>query len=304
MSAARIAALALAAALVDLVLIQPNHPSAAGWGTLRVFPLELPAILLGLAALGLARSRGLRVGLVAFLVLMVLVKTADLASFAAYGRAADPVTDLHLLPAGARLLSGAIGTGPALALGAGLVLLLALLAWLLSRALRTWARLGLTGSPRWAAGLVALAFLALSVAETGHIHRAWRLPANPPGDAMTTRLAYETVRDAARSRAAFRTFAAAAEADPMADRTDLFAALDRRDVQILFLESYGRASLDNPRYAIHRQTLTEGGQAIAAAGYAVRHLPELPDALRITIGKAEDMARITAVLRELCGETA
>ncbi len=44
--------------------------------------------------------------------------------------------------------------------------------------------------------------------------------------------------------------------------------------------------------------------AIAEAGYAVRHLPSqgLPDALRITIGKSEDMARVTATLRKLCGE--
>ncbi|EAQ28924.1 histidinol-phosphate aminotransferase [Erythrobacter sp. NAP1] len=46
--------------------------------------------------------------------------------------------------------------------------------------------------------------------------------------------------------------------------------------------------------------------AIAEAGYAVRHLPSqgLPDALRITIGKSEDMERVIATLRELCGETA
>lgn len=46
--------------------------------------------------------------------------------------------------------------------------------------------------------------------------------------------------------------------------------------------------------------------AIAEAGYAVRHLPGqgLPDALRITIGKSEDMERVTATLRALCGETA
>lgn len=44
--------------------------------------------------------------------------------------------------------------------------------------------------------------------------------------------------------------------------------------------------------------------AIAEAGYAVRHLPSqgLGDALRITIGKSEDMARVTATLRQLCGE--
>ena len=44
--------------------------------------------------------------------------------------------------------------------------------------------------------------------------------------------------------------------------------------------------------------------ALAEEGYAVRHLPGqgLPDALRITIGKSEDMERVTACLRKLCGE--
>ncbi len=46
--------------------------------------------------------------------------------------------------------------------------------------------------------------------------------------------------------------------------------------------------------------------ALAEAGYAVRHLPSqgLPQALRITIGKSSDMARVIAALRDLCGEPA
>lgn len=46
--------------------------------------------------------------------------------------------------------------------------------------------------------------------------------------------------------------------------------------------------------------------ALAEAGYAVRHLPEpgLKHALRITIGKTQDMDRVIATLRALCGETA
>jgi len=44
--------------------------------------------------------------------------------------------------------------------------------------------------------------------------------------------------------------------------------------------------------------------ALAEAGYAVRHLPGqgLDDALRITIGTSADMAIVTATLRKLCGE--
>ena len=47
-------------------------------------------------------------------------------------------------------------------------------------------------------------------------------------------------------------------------------------------------------------------EALAQAGYAVRHLPSqgLPDALRITIGKSADMDKVVAALRALCGESA
>jgi histidinol-phosphate aminotransferase len=46
--------------------------------------------------------------------------------------------------------------------------------------------------------------------------------------------------------------------------------------------------------------------ALTEEGYAVRHLPGqgLPQALRITIGASDDMARVTACLRQLCGEAA
>ena len=51
-------------------------------------------------------------------------------------------------------------------------------------------------------------------------------------------------------------------------------------------------------------TAEAGLSAVAQAGYAVRHLPGqgLPDALRITIGKSEDMDRVIQALRTVCGE--
>lgn len=53
-------------------------------------------------------------------------------------------------------------------------------------------------------------------------------------------------------------------------------------------------------------TATAALEALAEAGYAVRHLPGqgLPNALRITIGKSADMTRVIAALRTLCGEAA
>ncbi len=53
-------------------------------------------------------------------------------------------------------------------------------------------------------------------------------------------------------------------------------------------------------------TATEALDALADAGYAVRHLPSqgLPNALRITIGTTEATTAVIATLRRLCGEAA
>jgi histidinol-phosphate aminotransferase len=53
-------------------------------------------------------------------------------------------------------------------------------------------------------------------------------------------------------------------------------------------------------------TATDALEALQDEGYAVRHLPGqgLPNALRITIGRTEDMTRVIACLRRLCGEPA
>jgi histidinol-phosphate aminotransferase len=53
-------------------------------------------------------------------------------------------------------------------------------------------------------------------------------------------------------------------------------------------------------------TAAQALDALAEAGYAVRHLPSqgLPNALRITIGTAQATSDVIATLRHLCGETA
>lgn len=53
-------------------------------------------------------------------------------------------------------------------------------------------------------------------------------------------------------------------------------------------------------------TATQALEALAEAGYAVRHVPSqgLPNALRITIGTTQATTDVIATLRQLCGEAA
>jgi hypothetical protein len=65
-------------------------------------------------------------------------------------------------------------------------------------------------------------------------------------------------------------FETAAREDPYAGRTGLLAAIDR-DVLVVFIESYGRASLDTELYAeTHRATLAEAGARLEGLGLSTR----------------------------------
>jgi hypothetical protein len=270
-AAGRALHLALATLTLHLLLIQPNHPAAMDWGALAVFPLELPAIALALVALGRGPwGLALRAALVATLMLIALLKATDFAMFTALSRGFNPVADLALIEAGLRLLTGAIG--PALALLAilGAVVALALVVWAAWWATGVWAalapgRLRLRGS----AAIGALAASAVATAEIGAAMGRWDPPVTPPGVAFTARVGVERIETARATLADLARFRAAAAQDPFASTDGLLDLIDR-DVLIVFVESYGRASLDTPLYAdLHRRTLEEGAARLSGRGLAM-----------------------------------
>jgi hypothetical protein len=263
--------LGLAALLLYLVLIQPNHPAAMTFGALFVLPLELPAILLGLVALPPGPwSRLARVLLVAALAIVALLKAADHAMFTALGRGFNPVADLALIEAGLRLSTGAIGL--ALTLGA-VVAALAIFAALIRAlwwATGVWARVPMPSGTTRVAALASVLFAGVAVAEIGHAMGRWSLPLSPPGAAFTARMGVERVAMVRETLAELRAFKAAAADDPYAGRDDLLGAIDR-DVLVIFVESYGRASLDTPLYAdTHRATLQAAEARLSALGLSMR----------------------------------
>jgi histidinol-phosphate aminotransferase len=96
-----------------------------------------------------------------------------------------------------------------------------------------------------------------------------------------------------------------------ASRVHNSAERDRLAAAIAMLGNYGIST--SPSEAnfllVHFEgavTAAQALDALAETGYAVRHLPGqgLPNALRITIGKTDDMTCVIACLRSLCGEAA
>lgn len=261
----------LAALVLYLVLVQPNHPAAMTWGALFVIPLELPVILLTLVALGRSMwARWLRVALVAVLVLIALLKTADYIMFTALGRGFNPVADAPLIEAGLRLSAGALG--PALTVAAvlaalGLVALVAAALWW---ATGVWASLDVGRWPVRSAGVAAVLFAGVAVAEIGQAMGRWSVPVTLPGAAFTARVGLERIEMARDTLGDLRAFAEAAATDPYAGHEGLLEAIDR-DVLVVFVESYGRASLDTPLYAdTHRATLSRSEARLAGLGLSMR----------------------------------
>jgi len=270
-SARRAVEAVLSVLLLHLVLVQPNHPAAATWGALAVFPLELPVILLGLMALGAGTAGTLvRALVVLALVTIAVLKATDFAAFTALSRGFNPVADLPLVHASVRLLAGTVGGLAATGIVAAALGLVATLAAGLWWATGVWARIGL---PRRAATISAVAAIlaaGLATAEIAQAMGRWTPPLAPPGAAFTARVGVERAQMARRTLAELRSFREAARSDPFTGEVGLLDAIDR-DVIVVFVESYGRTSLDTPYFAeIHRETLARNAERLEGLGLAMR----------------------------------
>lgn len=257
----------VAVALLWLALIVPDRPAEMSLGQFLILPLELPPVLVGLM---LARGWGLvaaRILLAAVLVAMVALRLADLVSYAAFARPFNPALDRELIPAAVRLAWGALGALPTILIGLGLISLTFGLAFALWWAAGRVARLGPPGGAPRAALVAALALALVPLA----LDFAGRPVAF--GAARTLRLAGEHLTAAVAASEDLERFRIEAEADPFAarPRDDILPALQGHDILIVFVESYGRAALEAPRYGpTINARLDEGARALEAAGLAAR----------------------------------
>lgn len=265
----RLAGLILGAAVIFGVLVLPNHPGTMQWGALNRWPLELPVLLLLVLAVG--RRLVLTHVLALVLLMAVVIKVADYGMFSAFNRTFNPVLDTFLIGAGVSLVRDSVGAIlTAVGLGVvGLTLLGLFVA--LERSLRQWASLTPPRPVRSAAGMLALLGAGWAAADAGHHLEFWTFDKSPPGTAWTTRLTVKRGIEVQQTAAEFARFVEEAQNDPYADAHGLLNALEGRDVIVIWVESYGRASFDNPLYApTHLDTLRAGEANIAQAGLATK----------------------------------
>lgn len=261
--------LLLGAALVFCVLILPNHPGTMKWSAFNRWPLELPVILLAMTLIG--RWRGVASVVALALVLLAIMKLADYGTFIAYNRTFNPILDLFMINAGLSLLRDSLGGVQTVVLVLGFALLTVLLFLALRHGLKAWGRLAPRGWWRGAAGAAVVATGGWAVADAGHHLNAWKFERSPPGTAWSSRLAYRRVVEMRATAADLVAFRRDAQSDPMASLTGALDRLEGRDVLLFWVESYGRASYDNPLYSeTHLATLAEAEAAIRAAGMEIR----------------------------------
>ncbi|MEM8553688.1 MAG: sulfatase-like protein [Pseudomonadota bacterium] len=273
MSARRAAKLAISAAVIYAVLALPNHPNLMAWQALARVPLELPVLLGAMLVLAPYRRAAALVATVLTLCLMLTaaMKLADLAMFTAYQRPFNPMVDMSLASAGVNLATNTFGNlagyGFLVAFGSAFAGL-ALAIWL---SLMCWAKVSLPAVGRAVGGGVAVLFAAVTIADVGHRQSYWTLAQDPPGSSYTTWLSHRRLLMVQDTAAHLADFRAQARQDPYAHASGLFVLIGDRDVLIVFIESYGRASFDHPPYAAtHLPILTSAERTLAEAGLAMR----------------------------------
>jgi len=268
----RLIKLGLAALLVNLLLISPSHPEAVTWQALSMLAVELPLILLLLVLLPADTARRwVRWALVTAIMLTFVLKGADFAMRMAFERHFNLITDWNLVWAGWATLSAAIGY-PLAVTGLGLLLAsLVLLSWLLWHGLAAWE--SVTPKPIAKSGVyvAVLALAMLMVADYGHMTNRWQLENKLPIDTFVSRNSARYVADSLNTVKALKEFKQVASQQSAEPAPGILSKLQGHNVLILFVESYGRSSLENPLYAnTQRSTLAMAQERLSDKGLAMR----------------------------------
>ncbi|MER5454410.1 sulfatase-like hydrolase/transferase [Micromonospora sp. NPDC002389] len=258
----------LAAALVLATLTLPNRPWQLEPGTFLRIPLEallLAALLLALPGRPrrvVAAVSGVLLGLVA------MVKVGDIGFYSSLGRPFDLVLDWSLLGPAFAFVAESIGRPGAIAIAAGVGLLLLGIPVLTALSSVRLAGVLARHRTRSTRAVASLVVVWVVLAAFG----ARIVPGVYVADSNATTLVQEhAVEVYARlhDRAAFTE---EINVDPFRDLPgdQLLTGLRGKDVLITFVESYGRDAVADPDFASIQRVLDEGAGRLSAAGYTSR----------------------------------
>jgi hypothetical protein len=253
-----VAVTALALLLIWIALVAPNHPGDLALGEFLRLPLELLVVVSVAVLLPAAPRRVLAVAAGAVLSVLVLVKVLDIGFFTAFDRPFKPVDDSSYLGIGIETLRDAIGGSADLVVAVAAVLAVALLAVPVLALLRvTRVAAGHRGWALRAAAVLGVAWLALRVAGA------------PVASSSAAALAVDEVRTVRAGLADREELARLIAQDRFRETPGrrLLTGLRGKDVLLVFVESYGKVAVEDPRIGA---LLDRGTAQLRAAGFSSR----------------------------------
>ncbi|MHC1550966.1 sulfatase-like hydrolase/transferase [Phyllobacterium sp. K27] len=250
-------------AIVTLLLILnlPGNPADFRFAYFIRLPVELLAIVLLLA---LARGRAFQAARLAIsiaLMLVLLLKLADIGTYTAFSRAFNPLFDAKILFDGWNILAGTLGTIEAsfivIAIVLGLISVAAFIYW-------TLGVLQSIHTSRPLAVVSGIGLLIIPVIASYH-------PNNRFVQMRTTNMVIERVALVEGSLRDKHAFMALLDSNLIADvpPEQRFDALKGKDVIVIFIESYGESAIRDSNYSNRTEgRLAKVEQQISGAGLA------------------------------------
>lgn len=250
--------------LVALILALPSNPQTfADLSDVR-FPLEVAGLAF-LASTMTGRFLALlRWSATLLAGAMLLLKLADLGTGIAFQRPFNPYLDVKILTDGWNLLSGAVGVREAVG-----IICAGLLAWVLVIALLYWSLGGFRNLAaeirrRSAIGSGVVLLVGLTLLAVQDDRR------NLGVEALTIPYIINRIEMVRDSSADLDRFEGELARDGVSPRQH-FSALSGMDVVLVFVESYGRSAIEDPRYAVRvHDRLAAVERQIEASGLQAR----------------------------------
>ncbi|WP_244464837.1 sulfatase [Martelella endophytica] len=247
------------------VLNLPDHPHAFSLKAFLHLPVEIPLLGLALVLLRPRIARILAALATLALGIVLFLRLGDIGVQSAFQRPFNPYLDVRIFADGWNVFSGAVGpVAAALAVACAILLFCGVLAlfFLAASSLARVSGKSANGALLGFSGLLAVGlFLWLAGAATGT-----RVYADAGGSTYIV-ARVRAVAAAVKDMQGFDR--QLVENDTRSDTDGLFQAVQGRDIVLIFIESYGRSAIEDPRYApLIGPRLADVRDELSRAGFA------------------------------------
>ena len=246
-----------------------NLPANSGDLSLAGFvklPIELPLIILILCLAKGIVFKIVRLLLTFVLAGLLLLKLADLGTFAAFSRPFNPLLDIKILVDGWLLLNGTVGPFEAYVIVVAALLCCGLVTFLMFWSFGVFQPTGERRTMR------PVAIIAGAVAVVSAVV-VYARPAAGFVEAKAVPFVVDRIALMQHSIVDMQAFEKLLVSDPIADVPvdQRLSALKGKDIVIVFIESYGESVLHDPRYAdLIQNRLANVEKEITAAGLTAK----------------------------------